>query len=235
MCPQDPAGLSAGREQLVSYSRRLLDDGLAVGSAGNMSVRLGSGGPGPAAGPVLITPSGVPYRDMRPEQICVVGLDGSELSVPATVSSETPMHLAIYAATDASAVVHTHSPEVIALSAVFDELPAIHYAITGLGGPVRVAPYTRFGSAGLASAAVLALSSRQAAILQNHGAICYGRTLTEAYERALLLEWLARTYRLARALGEPKILTDAQLEEVAAEARRRRYGEAPAEEHRAPE
>ena len=235
MCPQDPAGLSAGREQLVSYSRRLLDDGLAVGSAGNMSVRLGSGGPGPAAGPVLITPSGVPYRDMRPEQICMVGLDGSELSVPATVSSETPMHLAIYAATDASAVVHTHSPEVIALSAVFDELPAIHYAITGLGGPVRVAPYTRFGSAGLASAAVLALSSRQAAILQNHGAICYGRTLTEAYERALLLEWLARTYRLARALGEPKILTDAQLEEVAAEARRRRYGEAPAEEHRAPE
>jgi L-fuculose-phosphate aldolase len=235
MCPQDPAGLSAGREQLVSYSRRLLDDGLAVGSAGNMSVRLGGAGLGPAAGPVLITPSGVPYRDMRPEQICVVGLDGSELSVPATVSSETPMHLAIYAATDAGAVVHTHSPEVIALSAVFDELPAIHYAITGLGGPVRVAPYTRFGSAGLASAAVLALSSRQAAILQNHGAICYGRTLTEAYERALLLEWLARTYRLARALGEPKILTDAQLEEVAAEARRRRYGEAPAQEHRTPE
>ena len=235
MYPQNAEELSAGREQLVSYSRRLLDDGLAVGSAGNMSVRLGRASPGPAAGPVLITPSGVPYRDMRPEQICVVGLDGSELSVPATVSSETPMHLAIYAATGAGAVVHTHSPEVIALSAVFDELPAIHYAITGLGGPVRVAPYTRFGSAGLASAAVLALTSRQAAILQNHGAICYGRTLTEAYERALLLEWLARTYRLARALGEPKILTDAQLEEVAAEARRRRYGEAPAQEHRASE
>ena len=40
---------------------------------------------------------------------------------------------------------------------------------------------------------------------------------------------------IARALGEPKILTGAQLEEVAAEARRRRYGEAPAEEHQAPE
>ena len=84
------------------------------------------------------------------------------------------------------------------------------------------------GSAGLASAAVLALTSRRAAILQNHGAICYGATLTEAYERALLLEWLAHTYRLARALGEPKILTDAQLEEVAAEARRRRYGQGSA-------
>lgn len=225
MYPDDSAAPGAGREQLVSYSRRLLDDGLAIGSAGNMSMRLGS--------TVIITPSGVPYRDMRPAQICEIGLDGTAVSVPATVSSETPMHLAIYAATDAGAVVHTHSPEVIALSAVFDELPAIHYAIHALGGPVRVAPYTRFGSDGLASAAVLALSSRRAAILQNHGAICYGRTLTEAYERALLLEWLAHTYRLARALGEPKILTDAQLAEVAAEARRRRYGGAAAEERRA--
>jgi len=231
MYPKGPAELSGDREQLVSYSRRLLDDGLAVGSAGNMSVRLGASG----AGTVLITPSGVPYRDLRPEQICEVGLDGSAVRVPATVSSETPMHLAIYAATDAGAVVHTHSPEVIALSAVFDELPAIHYAIHALGGPVRVAPYTRFGSDGLASAATAALSSRRAAILQNHGAICYGRTLTKAYERALLLEWLARTYRLARSLGEPKILTGAQLEEVAAEARRRRYGEAPAEERRSRE
>ena len=223
MYPQGPAELSAGREQLVSYSRRMLDDGLAVGSAGNMSIRLA--GPATSAGTVIITPSGVPYPDMRPEQVCEIGLDGSAISVPATVSSETPMHLAIYAATDAGAVVHTHSAEVIALSSVFDELPAIHYAIHALGGAVRVASYTRFGSDGLASSAVLALASRRAAILQNHGAICYGRDLSEAYERALLLEWLAHTYRLARALGEPKILTDAQLEEVAVEARRRHYGE----------
>jgi L-fuculose-phosphate aldolase len=215
-----PGGGQSGRGQLVSFSRRLLDDGLAIGSAGNMSVRLES--------TVIITPSGVPYRDMRPGQVCEIGMDGAAVFGSATVSSEAPMHLAIYAATDAGAVVHTHSPEVIALSAVFDELPAIHYAIHALGGAVRVAPYTRFGSDGLAQAAVLALRSRRAAILQNHGAICYGSTLVEAYEHALLLEWLAHTYRLARALGEPKILTDAQLAEVAAEARRRRYGQAPA-------
>ena len=67
---------------------------------------------------------------------------------------------------------HTHSPEVIALSAGRDELPAIHYAITGLGGPVRVAPYVRFGSAGLAASAVTALDGRSAVILRNHGAVC---------------------------------------------------------------
>ena len=134
------------------------------------------------------------------------------------------MHLAVYAATSAAAVVHTHSPEVVALSSTCDELPAIHYAITSLGGPVRVAPYTRFGSAGLASAATMALNGRQAVILQNHGAVTYGGTLAEAYERALLLEWLARVYRLARSSGTPRILSAAELDEVTAESDRRHYG-----------
>jgi L-fuculose-phosphate aldolase len=214
---QGAAELQAAREQLVSYSARLADDGLAVGAAGNMSVRAGDS--------IAITPSGIGYHELRPADICLVTLDGDELDAPETPSSELPMHLAVYAATEATAIVHTHSAEVIALSTACDELPAIHYAITGLGGPVRVAAYTRFGSAGLADAAVKALDGRRAAILQNHGAICYGRTLTEAYDRALLLEWLARVYRLARSYGEPRILSDAELAEVAAEARRRRYGE----------
>jgi L-fuculose-phosphate aldolase len=273
----DEAELGAAREQLVSYSNRLLTDGLALGSAGNISVRVGD--------TVLITPSSVPYPQMRPEQMCelrlapgqdeaseaggrgsasgagetdvaqgaevaggvggadaVGGLRGAEepsglilggmrlaTAPPPATSSETPMHLAIYASSAAGAVVHTHSPEVIALSAVFDRLPAIHYAIHALGGTVRVAPYTRFGSEGLAQAAVLALDGRRAAILANHGAICYGKTLAQAYDNAMLLEWLARTYRLARMLGEPTILTDEQLEEVGAEARRRRYGREQAE------
>jgi len=251
----EEADLGAAREQLVSYSNRLLTDGLALGSAGNISVRIGD--------TVLITPSSVPYPEMRPEQMCELRLapgaaessrsdgagvtgeaggagEGAEVRArepglvmggmrlaappPVATSSETPMHLAIYASSSAGGVVHTHSPEVIALSAVFDRLPAIHYAIHALGGTVRVAPYTRFGSEGLAQAAVLALDGRRAAILANHGAICYGKTLAQAYDNALLLEWLARTYRLARMLGEPTILTDEQLEEVGAEARRRRYG-----------
>ena len=206
------------REQLVSYSSRLLDDGLAIGSAGNMSVRAGD--------EVLITPSGIPYRDLETADICVIGMDGTQRGGTTGPSSETPMHLAVYGATPARAVVHTHSPEVIALSAVCDELPAIHYAITGLGGPVRVAGYTRFGSEGLAAATVAALDGRSAAILQNHGAISYGATLAEAYDRALLLEWLAQVHRLACSRGEPRILTDAELAEVTAEVRRRRYGEA---------
>jgi L-fuculose-phosphate aldolase len=210
------------REQLVSYSLRLLADGLAVGSAGNISARAGD--------VVAITPSGIAYSEMQPADICLVTLDGAQLDGPELdgteePSTETPMHLAIYAATPAQAVVHTHSPEVIALSAARDELPAIHYAITGLGGPVRVAPYVRFGSAQLAAAAAEALEGRSAVILRNHGAVTYGRDLAQAYDRALLLEWLARTYRLALSYGEPATLSAADLDEVTAETRRRRYGE----------
>jgi L-fuculose-phosphate aldolase len=229
------------REQLIRYSLRMLEDGLAIGSAGNLSVRLGD--------EVLITPSGIAYADLRPEDLCLIGPDGTvhrDMGLggaglggagpggtglggtgppQAGPSSETPMHLAVYAATGATAVVHTHSPEVIALSAVCDELPAIHYAIVALGGPVRVAGYTRFGSPELARAAVDALSGRSAAILRNHGAVCYGTTLGEAYERALLLEWLARVHRLACSRGQPRILSQAELDEVAAEMRRRRYGQ----------
>ena len=222
MYRSDPDGLGVARDQLVRYSARLLADGLAVGSAGNMSVRLEDAGD-----TVAITPSGVSYAELRPQDICLVTADGDEPPEgnPETPSSETPMHLAIYAATRAGAVVHTHSPEVIALSAARHELPAIHYAITGLGGPVRVAPYVRFGSDGLAEAAVKAMDGRTAVILRNHGAVTYGRDLAQAYDRALLLEWLARTYRLALSYGEPAILSAAELDEVAAEARRRRYGE----------
>ncbi|HUD78345.1 MAG TPA: class II aldolase/adducin family protein [Streptosporangiaceae bacterium] len=211
------ADLQTAREELAGYCGRLVADGLAVGAAGNLSMRAGDD--------IAITPSGVSYTELMPADICVVTPDGTEIDAPEMPSSELPMHLAIYAATNAGAVVHTHSAEVIALSAVRDELPAVHYAITGLGGPVRVASYTRFGSAGLAQAAVAALDGRRAAILQNHGAICYGRTLREAYDRALLLEWLARVYRLACAHGTPRILSQAELDEVAAESRRRHYGQ----------
>jgi L-fuculose-phosphate aldolase len=217
----DPDALTSARAELVRYGERLLADGLSVGSAGNLSVRAGD--------TVAITPSGIPYPDMRAADICLVTPSGDQLAGdhagrPVTPSSETPMHLAIYAATSAAAVVHTHSPEVVALSASRQELPAIHYAITALGGPVRVAPYQRFGSGQLAAAAVAALDGRRAVILRNHGAVSYGADLAQAYHRALLLEWLARTYRLALAYGEPAVLSEAELDEVAAESRRRRYG-----------
>ena len=134
------------------------------------------------------------------------------------------MHLAVYRHTDAAAVVHTHSPFATALSLVLDELPAVHYTINGLGGPVRVAPYATFGSAQLATHLAAALHERNAAILQNHGTVAIGVTLRQAYERAVLLEWLSELYWRARQIGEPRILSQPELDAVRDQATRLRYG-----------
>src|SRR5262249_20769677 len=147
---------------------------------------------------VVVSPTSIPYDEVMADDLWVLSLDGEVVREgTAAPSSETPFHLAIYAATKAAAVVHTHSAEVVAVSATLKYLPAIHYSIARLGGPVPVVTYQRFGSDSLAEGIRAALCDedrpRSAAILQNHGAVTYGSTLSEAYDKALMLEWLART------------------------------------------
>lgn len=206
--------------EIAEYGRRLIADGLAYGTAGNLSCRVDDR--------VVISPTSIPYEEVVPDDLWVLSLNGDIVREgTAAPSSETPFHLAIYAATTAVAVVHTHSAEVVAVSATLENLPAIHYSIARLGGPVPVVTYQRFGSDSLAAGIQAALCERgrprSAAILQNHGAVTYGASLREAYDKALMLEWLARTYRLAVQIGEPRILSTEELDEVTAEARRRRY------------
>jgi L-fuculose-phosphate aldolase len=214
----DAAGpYAAQREGLVDYARRMVREGLADGMSGNLSARAG--------GLIAITPSGAPYEDMAPADICLVRPGDGSTAAGGRPSTETPMHLAVYRATDAEAIVHTHSPFVIALSTVLDELPAVHYAMAGLGGLVRVAPYARFGTQELADGAVAALAGRTAVILRNHGSLAYGTSLGQAYDRARTLEWLARVYWHARLVGSPRTLTVAQLDEVRETTRAIGYGE----------
>jgi L-fuculose-phosphate aldolase len=212
------AGVSpVDREDLVAYARRMAPDDLAPGTSGNLSVRRGE--------LMAITPSGMPYERMTPADICLVRTSDAALLSGPRPSTETPMHLAMYQASHAEAIVHTHSPFVVALSTVLDELPAIHYAMADLGGPVRVAPYIRFGTDRLAASAAAALAGRSAVILRNHGALACGPTLARAYERARTLEWLARVYWYARLAGTPQTLSESALTEVSDAVRELRYGE----------
>jgi L-fuculose-phosphate aldolase len=207
----------ADRADLVAFARRMASDGLALGTSGNLSVRRQD--------LIAITPSGVPYERMTPDGICLVRVaDGTPLP-GLRPSTETPMHLAVYRATGAGAIVHTHSSFVVALSTLLDELPAVHYAMADLGGIVRVAPYVRFGTPELAESAVAALAGRNAVILRNHGALTCGPDLARAYDRAATLEWLARVYWYASLAGTPQTLTEAALTEVSDATRALRYGE----------
>lgn len=200
--------LGPERRTVVQYAKRLRPDGLVVLTAGNISVRSGD--------LVAITPGSFDYDRLTPERICVVHLDGAVAEGRLAPSSELPMHLAVYrAAPEARAVVHTHAPYASALSTVVDELPALHYLIAQLGGPVRVAPYATFGSEELAESVANALEERTAALLRNHGTIAFGETLEEAYSRTVLLEWLSALYLRSSVLGEPRLLAAEEIDLVA--------------------
>ena len=207
---------AAERRAIVAHAQAAIAAGLSTGTSGNLSVRVDDG--------VLITPSGVDPAEMAPEQICLVPSDGGEPIGPLRPSSEVPMHMAVYRSTDAAAIVHTHPEFATAISLTHDELPAVHYTINGLGGPVRVAPYATFGTDELAQNITEALEGRSGALLQNHGMVTCGASIRQAFERSVLLEWLAALYWRALQIGTPRILSDTELDAVREQSHRLRYG-----------
>lgn len=210
------AVLEAAREQVAAACRRLADERLVVGTAGNVSMRAGDH--------VVVTPTGGVFGQVTAGQMAVVDMSGELVDGPLAPTSELALHLALYKRMDAGAVVHTHAPYATALSCVVDEVPAVHYSMLMFGGSLRVAPYATFGTEELAQNVQNALEGRTACLMQNHGAVGYGHDLGYAVEAALLVEWACTVYWRARALGTPAALSDEQLRDVAAQVARLGYG-----------
>lgn len=194
---------------VVAAARRTTADGLVVGTSGNVSARVGD--------TVLVTPSGVPYDRLGPEDLVGVDLDGRQTFGDLAPTSELPMHLAIYRHTDATAVVHTHAVHATAVSLLVDELPAVHYMVGALGGQVRVAEYALYGTEELAERILHALRDRSGCLLRNHGTITYGRTLDQAYDRTAQLEWMCQVWLTAASVPghTPALLAPDELRRAA--------------------
>ena len=196
------------REALADVCRRLAGEGLVIGSAGNVSVRAGE--------QVVATPTGCTFDSVSPDEMSVVELDGSEVVEGPAPTSELGLHLGVYRGMDwVGSVVHTHSPMATAVGCVVDELPPIHYAMLALGGSVRVAPYATFGTEELHQDVLHALEGRTAALMRNHGTLNCGASLEAALDGALLLEWACSLYWHAAQIGEPSVLSEEQLADVA--------------------
>ncbi len=182
------------RRKVAEVAREMAALGLVTGSSGNVSLKLGE--------LILITPSGVPYGDLRPAQIVAIDLAGRPVSGRGIPSSEWRMHVAIYRArADVRAIVHTHSPYATAAS-FCDQLPVVHdegRLLFGEGIPVsRHAPP---GTWELAEAVAKALGGGKAALVARHGAVAVGATLREALLLAEKLEEAARLTRLLAPSG----------------------------------
>jgi L-fuculose-phosphate aldolase len=207
--------LGPERDRIATAARRLAAEGLVLGTAGNISQRAGDW--------IAVTPSGAALERVDPADIVIVDLDGNLLEGHGAPTSEIGLHLGVYRRYGAGAVVHVHAPFATALACVIEELPALHYQLLALGGPIRVAPYATFGSPELAQLTLDALEGRCAALMANHGAIVHGADLDAAMDHARLLEWACTLYWRAAAIGTPRALDHDQLVAVASTAARRGY------------
>jgi L-fuculose-phosphate aldolase len=196
------------REQVIAGLQRLVASGMTSGSSGNVSVRAEAG--------MLITPTGMPPKDLLPEHIVFMQLDGAVVDDQLTPSSEWRMHADVYSnKPDLQAIVHCHSNYATILACAHRAIPAQHYMIAASGNyEIPLADYATFGSQQLSDAVLVALGSSLACLMANHGQIATGFNLDGALKLAELVEELAHWHWGALSIGGPKLLSEQQMDEV---------------------
>ncbi len=195
------------RREIIATALRLNETGLSAGTSGNVSARIKGG--------MLITPSGVRYEKLLPQDIVEMDMDANAIGHYAP-SSEWRFHLDIYKARDyARAIVHAHSPYATALACLGRDIPPFHYMVAVAGAKsIRCADYHPFGTDELSQAAIKAMDGRRACLLARHGMIAFGDNLEKALSLAVEVEVLAQQYQLALQVAEPDLLSDAEMEDV---------------------
>lgn len=188
------------QQQVVNAAKHMSRDGLSSGSFGNVSAV------DRAHNLLAITPSGVLYDTMQPEDICLVHLDGSAVAGVQNrykPSSELPMHCAVYAKRpDCNAIMHTHATYCTAYASSGQQLGPI-ISEMGMIAPdvVPLVPYCVPGSNELAVSTAAALTEANGCLLANHGAVTVADSMDRAYMLAQLLEDGARAACLAAQIG----------------------------------
>ena len=196
------------REEIISTARDYCLSGISVGTTGNLSTRYGDG--------FLITPTGIVYNDLNPDDIIHCDLKGKVVSGQLIPSCEWPFHAAIYTArNDVNAVVHVHSPYATGLACTRKGIPAFHYMVAVAGGDeIPCADYASFGTNELSINVVAALTSRRACLLANHGVVTLGDSIASAYKLAHEVEALAKWYCISLQCGKPVLLDEHEMETI---------------------
>lgn len=195
------------RELVVAFGKMLITSGLTKGTGGNISIC------NRAEGLMAISPSGLDYFETQPEDVAVVSVeDGSIADGIRKPSSELELHRIFYVnRTDINAVVHTHSTFATTLATMGWGLPASNYLVALAGPDVRCAPYASFGTKELAENAFEYMKDRYCVLLSNHGLVAGAKDIANAFNIACLIEECCETYYRAKAIGEPQILSEAEM------------------------
>lgn len=195
-------------KQIIAACLKMREDGVNQGTAGNISVRFKDG--------MLITPSGMPYEIMKPEDIVFVNSKG-EAEKDKIPSSEWRFHLSILKDNpNFNAVIHNHAVYSSMVSILnIDYIPAIHYMVGVAGGnKIPCAKYATYGTQELCDNISKAMKGYKACILNNHGLVASDETLQKAYHVMMEVENLARLYIGVKTIGDFSILPDSEMEIV---------------------
>jgi L-fuculose-phosphate aldolase len=197
------------RKEVVDVSKMLSRQGLTTGSWGNISARIDKDS-------YAITPSGHSYETLTPDDIIIVNNKGIKMTGNLYPSSETKLHVAIYNQfKDSGAVIHTHSVFSSVMAVLHKDLPAIiEDTAQVVGGSVDCSQYAMPGTEELAKNVIAALGSKRAAFIANHGVVCWGRDMKEAYMTAELVEKASEIYCMASTMGGAKILDPKEVQTI---------------------
>lgn len=195
--------------EIIKGGMKLDRYGLISLAGGNLSLRMPSG-------EILVTPSGMIYEDMVPDDVIVMDLQGKIIEGNRKPSSDTAAILYIFnKRTDVKAIIHTHQPYATAISLLEDEFRADLTTLgNACGGNVPVAPYSSPGSEDMGIDTVNFLGDGHAVILAHHGVMTTGDSMKQALNAAVYLEDCAKAYLAARAVGPIRHLTDAQIKQT---------------------
>jgi L-fuculose-phosphate aldolase len=196
------------KNEIVGLGVKMLHNDLTHGTAGNISCRV------PGEEKILVTPSNVPYEEIKPEDILVVDFEGVVVEGTRNPSFETPCHLTVYKNREnVGAVVHSHSPFALSVSVAGKAVPVfLDEIFSYIGGELEVSPYALPGSDELAENMIKHLKDKGAVLLSNHGAVCCGKNLEEAFETAEVIEKICKMFIFASVLGNVKSLPDDSVE-----------------------
>lgn len=197
------------REEMCEVGRRIYNKGFAAANDGNISYKL-------AEDRVLCTPTRVSKGFMKPDELCIVDLDGNQISGPKKRSSEILLHLTIMKTRpDVRAVVHCHPPHATAFAVAHEPIPKCTMPeFEVFLGEVAISPYETPGGQPFADTVIPYVKDTDTILLANHGTVTAGSDLMDAYFKTEIIDAYCRILILTRQLGGPKYYADEKAAEL---------------------
>jgi L-fuculose-phosphate aldolase len=197
------------KEQMCDIGRRIWQKGFCAGNEGNHSYRIGEDR-------VICTPTGISKGNLSPEDLCVVDMNGKQISGKRKRTSEILLHLAIYKARpDVKAVIHSHPPHATAFAVAGVDLPTcIHPEAEVFLGAVKTAKYVTPGDTRLGESILPYVKDSNTILLQSHGVVCFHPDLEQAYYQLEIVDAYARILLLAKQVGSIRPLDGNEMKEL---------------------